>query len=103
MVLHASTTTNDNQDSGYHAAKVDIASEFSTAERVAKFHFEGSFLLGRVEGMAILLPSHCIISESGKQPTGKNGIAQTNPRGCKSGALHLAQIKIVYWTSWKTC
>ena len=65
MVLPLQTTQNDNQDSGYHAAKVDIASEFSTAERVAKFHFESSFYwgMGRVEGMAILLPSHCIISE----------------------------------------
>ena len=93
------TTQNHNQDSGYHAAKVDIASEFSTAERVAKFHFEGSFYWGEWRGWL----SCCRVTvsfQSGKQPTGKNGIAQRNPRGCISWALHLAQIKIVYWTSW---
>ena len=47
------TTQNDNQDSGYHAAKVDIASEFSTAERVAKFHFEGSFYWGEWRGYLV--------------------------------------------------
>ena len=34
---------------------MDIANEFSTAERVAKFHFEGSFYLGRVEGDGYLV------------------------------------------------
>ena len=44
--------------------------------------------------MAILLPSHCIISESGKQLSGKNGIAQTNPRGCMLSILPKLKLSI---------